>query len=332
MSRVGTILVCLTLATVSLTGCSTPRTSETTVVRATEPTPDQQRRLEQAQAATRGGNYDQAIDLFQSILAENPTITQAYVGIGDIYMLQSDYDSAEPAYKRAARLGPTNFDAQYGHGLALQMLGRFIDAVRAYRRALAIDPDNPKANLNIATTYLQMRDSSRALVFAEKAVATDPSNGAAHANLGAIYERLERYEESVDEYIAALEIMGNRPPLMLNLVNVQVKLDRYHEAANTAETLVRIEPSAAAYDRIGWCAFKLRDYDRSEQAYWKAVDLDPGYWPAWNGIGVNALNVWLLSKKRDDDAKITSRDAFRKSLRANPEQPPVIALMTRFRL
>ena len=76
-------------------------------------------------AATEEGNYEMALGMLRDILAENPTLTPAYVGIGDIYLLQRDYANAEPAYARAARLEPRNFSAQYGHGVALQMLKRF---------------------------------------------------------------------------------------------------------------------------------------------------------------------------------------------------------------
>jgi tetratricopeptide (TPR) repeat protein len=136
----------------------------------------------------------------------------------------------------------------------------------------------------------------------------------------------------VDAYIAALELMGNQPPLMMNLINVQAKVERYHEAANTAETLVRIAPSAEAYERLGWCQFKLRNYDRSLAAYRSAVEEDPAHWPALNGIGVNTLNTWLLSKKADQVARGEAGDAFRRSLRANPEQPKVVQLLLNYDL
>jgi tetratricopeptide (TPR) repeat protein len=335
MSRtIACLLLCLPCLTVAggLAGCQSTPESVASSGDPAVPTEEQARRMAEAKALTASGRYDDALGIFQDILAENPMITQAYLGIGEIYMVTDDYESAEPAYRRAARLEPRSFEAQYGHGLALQMLQRFVDAVRAYQRALTIKPDDPKTNLNIATTYLQMERADEAIGYAQKAVELAPSNGGAYANLGAVYERLGYYEESVDAYIKALEIMGNRPPLMLNLVNVQAQLSRYAEAANTAKTLIRIEPSAAAYERLGWCAFKLRDYDLSRESSHSAVDLDPDYWPAWNGIGVNALNTWLLSKKRDTAAQLEARDAFRESLRANPEQMRLVQLMSNYKL
>ncbi|NNF42483.1 MAG: tetratricopeptide repeat protein [Phycisphaerales bacterium] len=323
-----------TLLVASLVACqSTPPAAQgPAAIELVPPTEAQVEQLEVAQAASDAGQYDEALVLFQDLLAENPTITPAYMGIGDIHMVRKNYEQAEPAYARAARLEPNNFDAQYGHGLALQMLERFVEAVRAYRRALRIDPGSTKANLNIATTFLQMTEADRAVDYAERAVALSPDNGAARANLGAIYEELGRSAEAVDSYIAAIELMGNQPPLMLNLINVLGKENRYREAANTALTLIRIEPTANAYERLGWCSFKLREYDDSVDAYRQAVDIDPSHWPSHNGIGVNAINTWLLSKKRDEAAKVVAGDHFRRSLRINPEQPRVIQLVLNYQL
>jgi superkiller protein 3 len=326
-----TLGLCGLLATAP-SGCAATQTEEPISIRGSEPTAEQAARIAEADVARGAGRYDRALLIFQEILAENPTITTAYLGVGDIYMLKKEYERAEPAYGRAARLEPRNFDAQYGHGLALQMLRRFVDAVRAYHRALTIDPDSDKANLNLATTYFEMSQPEQAVIFAEKAIRLNPDNGAAYANLGAVYEELDRPRDAVDAYIAAIERMGNHPPLMMNLINVQARIKRYHEAAITAESLIRIEPSARAYERLGWCSFTLRDYDRSIAAYRSAVEIDPSHWPALNGIGVNALNTWLLSKKRDGAARLEARNAFRQSLRVNPRQDRVVELLLNYNL
>jgi tetratricopeptide (TPR) repeat protein len=319
-----------------LTGCelfrSLSRPKEAQPVQVSEPTPEQAERLEEAEAAKEAGNLGDALSMFQDILAENPTITTAYLGIGDIYMLQEDYESAEPAYARAARLEPRNYEAQYGHGVALQMLKRYAESIRAYHRALTIDPDSPDANLNLANVYVELREPTRALTFAEKAVEMAPDRGPARSTLGSIYQELGRNDEAIETFLVAIELMGNHPPLMMNLIQSLARESRFREALNTAQTLVRLDPTANAYERLGWCAFKLRDYEQSIEAYRDAVDIEPGHWQSLNGIGVNALNKWLLSKKRDDDARHEAGDAFRRSLRANPRQPKVIQLLDNYRL
>lgn len=336
--RTRTILVAglIGLMAAALSGCANGgfgrRTAPAPVV-VEEPSERQAQQLDDASRAMQAGDYDIALAMFRDILAENPTITTAYLGMGEIYLVQQDYEKAEPVYARAARLEPRNFEAQYGHGFALQMLQRFADAVRAYHRALTIDPDNPKANLNLATTYLQLSEPRNAVLFAERAVEVDPSNGAARANLGAVYEQLDRNAEAVEQYLMAMELLEeNTAPLMLNLINVLGKEKRYREAVNTAEHLVRVQPTANAYERLGWGYFRLGEFERSINAYRSSVDLDPQHWLSWSGIGVNALNTWLLSERNDADAMREARAAFRRSLQLNPDQPRLITLMSNYGL
>lgn len=332
------LLTAVTLGIAALAGCEAldvqkPKRVPAITAQPGQPTEQQKMRLTEARKAVEAGDYDSALESFRSILAENPTITDAYLGIGEIYIIQEDYERAEPVYARAARLEPRNYDAQYGHGLALQMLGRFVDAVKAYHRALTIDPDSPDANLNIATSYLQLGRTRSALVFAEKAVDVAPDNGPAHVNLGAIYEQMGRNDDAIDQYILALEILEeNRAPVMLNLVNVLARQNRYQEAINTAENLIRVQPSANAYERLGWAYFRLGQYEKSLEAYQNAVRRDPNHWPSLNGVGINSLNAWLLSKKSDTDAWEAARSAFRRSLRVNRNQPKLIALMSNYNM
>ena len=294
---------------------------------------DTENALADANAARESGNYEEALSMFRQILSENPTITGAYLGIAEIYMDGDDYERAEPVFRRAARLEPRNFDAQYGHGLALQMLGRFVEAIRAYQRALAIAPDDPLANRNIATSFLQINDSASALDYARRAVELAPDDGSARVNLGAILEQEGDDAGAIEEYIVAIELVEDDvAPVMMNLINCLAREKRYQEAANTAENLIRIEPSANAWERLGWARFRLQDYDGSTEAYRSAIDSDPAHWPSLNGLGVNALNRWLISEKQDVTARQEAIDAFRRSLRQNSDQQKLVTLMTNYGL
>ena len=284
-------------------------------------------RLSDANQAKDAGDYAAAMAMFREILAENPTVGDAYIGIGGIYIDQRDYDQAVRYYERAARLEPRNFEAQHGYGFALQMVDRLVDAIKAYHRALTIEPENPQANFNMATTYLQLGEVNNALVFAEKAVQIDPANGPARANLGAVYEQVGRDADAIRQYDAALELMEPSGPLLMNLLNALARENRFDEAKNTAEVLIKLEPSANAYERLGWAQFRLKDYASSIDAYRRGVEMDPDHWPSLNGVGVNALNAWLISGKSNAEAAREARESFRRSLRVNTDQPKVIRLL-----
>jgi tetratricopeptide (TPR) repeat protein len=129
-----------------------------------------------------------------------------------------------------------------------------------------------------------------------------------------------------------MELFEPSPELMMNLINAYAKEQRYQETVNTALTLIKVSPSANAYERLGWGYFRLGQFEPSIEAYREGVRLDPTHWMSLNGIGVNALNTWLKSGKTDESARIEARTTFRKSLQVNPGQPKVATLMTSYGL
>jgi Flp pilus assembly protein TadD len=297
-----------------------------------EPDPSSRERLTSAQTDEAAGDYEAALASFQRILAENPTVTAAYLGVGRIRLAQSQPELAEPAFRRAARLEPRNFDAQYGHGLALRLLGRVTDAVLAFQRALTIRPDDFDANRDLAISLLDLGRVQNARTFAQRAVDLRPDDGEARVNLGAIESRAGNTGAAIEQYVAAIELMGNEPRLLTNLVYALADERRYEEAINVAEQLVRIAPSADVLERLGWCNFKLRRYDEARMAYESALELDEDHWPSLNGLGVSALNAWLLSDRTDAAERAVAGEAFRQSLRLNSEQQAVINLLIEYRL
>ncbi|MCZ6835295.1 MAG: tetratricopeptide repeat protein [Planctomycetota bacterium] len=289
-------------------------------------------RLTQAEQAREDGEYAIALALFREILAENPTDTYAYLGIGDVYLEQENYYAAEPFYERAARITPKSYRAQSSYGYILQMLNRLVEAVGVYQKALLLDPDGLEANLGLGSTFLQLDEPERAIAYAQKAVNLEPTNGAARGNLGQVYEATGRSNEAIEQYLVALELVDQPGPVMKRLGKVLIAERRYVEAVNTIDSLTKLEPNAESFTLLGRAHFKQGDYANSSLAYQRATELDPNAWRAWNGVGVNALNRWILSGKSDHDAKFEARHAFRRSLRLNNNQPRVIIQMQKYGL
>ena len=287
-------------------------------------------RVETAERLREAGRVDDALTYFALAIEDNPTLTTAYIGMGQIYQQRGNHYEAERRFRVAAQQEPRNFDAQYGHGLALQMLNRLSDAIRAYLRALSIAPDDFDANMNLATAYLQMNEPRQALPYARKAVELDGSVGNARVNLGAVYAALEWHNEAVRQYQSAAELMELTPPLLLNLATSLGKSERYIEMANTLEQLVRIEPSAAAWERLGFARFRLRRYESALDAFRESVAVDADHYPALNGIGVCLLNKYVLSQRQDTEARREAVEAFRRSLRVNRRQPKIVDLLSRY--
>lgn len=286
--------------------------------------------LESAELLVNEDRDEEAIRLLAMAIERNPELTVAHMAVGDIYRENGDFDAAANAYGDAARLEPRSFDANYRHGLMLHLLDRLTDAVRAYLRAIAVRPDDVEANLNLATAYLQLDEPTQALPYARRTIRLDPGNGAGRANLGAVLSALDRHAEAVEQYEAALELLDLSPDLLLNLAESQGKIGRYREMVNTLNSAVSLSESADAYERLGFAHFRLREYSPAEQAFRRSIELDPGYYPALNGLGVCLLNDYLFNGRKDRGVRDESMEMFRRSLRINRAQPRITDLISRY--
>jgi tetratricopeptide (TPR) repeat protein len=289
-------------------------------------------RQSQAGTALSGGEYAEAAALFQEILSVDPDNVPAWIGMGDAYSEMGEWTRAEPAFSEAVERSPESYTAQFGHGLALQMLNRLIDAVAAYHRAMSIDPMSGEASLGVATSYLQLDEPQHALPFAERAVELSPDDGRAWISLGAAAEQTGNDAAALDAYLAASERLGASPELKHNLLHAYARAKRYREVVGTARSMLADGPTAEAGERMGWAYFRLGEYKKSADAYRTAVETDPAMWHAWNGLGVNSLNRWLLSNHADTNAQVEARRAFAESLRLYPDQPKVAALVEKYSL
>lgn len=287
-------------------------------------------------AITRGkllasqGLDEIALSEFERAIAINPTLTPAYIGMGEIYKKRGDFSQAQKKYESAANIEPQNFDAQLNNGLMLQLLNRVADAIRAYLRALAIKPNDFDANLNIATAYFQLGEPGPGLPYAKRAVELKGDSGAARVNLGAIYAALNQHDLAVIEYQQAAELMELSPELLLNLADSLGKTKRFEEMQNTLEQLVKTSPSPVAYERLATAFFRQQRFDDALASFRKALDLDAQYYPALNGVGVCLLNRWLMSNRQDLDAREEAINALRKSLQIERKQPAVLDLVNRY--
>ena len=308
------------------------RPAMTAFNRTTEPDENQVLELIAAERAQEEGDYEMAIRLFEDLLSQNPTMTDAYLGLGALYEESGNLIASETNYARAARLEPRNFDAQIGHGSVLESLKRYSEAIVAYQRALAIRPMSVEANLGAADTLMAMRRPKSALRYAQAAARLEPEDVAIRTNLATTLEQAGMLDEAIEELEIALELDEIDEEILLQLVGAFIKAKRWQEAVNSADTLVKIAPSAIAYEHLGRAHFRLGNSALSMKAYEDAVELDPDHWPSLNGLGVNALNAWLRSERTDVEMALEAREAFYSSLRVNPDQPKVVEILTKYPL
>ncbi len=275
------------------------------------------------------GLNEEALSQFLDAIEENPLLTTAYMGAAEILVEKGDLPAAEKNFGKAAELEPFNFNAQYWHARVLQDLQQFTKAIQSYLRALQLRPDSFEGNNGLGATYLQAGEPREALPYSQRAVELNPEDYSARTTLGAIYAALNDHESAIVEYQQAAEMGELSPKLLLNLAESYGKTRRWDEMVNTLDEVIRREPSASAYERMGKGLFNLARFDEALESYSKATELDKAHYPAFNGVGVCMLQRWLASGQTDKLARDEGLRALRRSLQIKKDQPRVLELVGR---
>ncbi len=277
------------------------------------------------------GDIRAALAELERAIAFNPRFTPALLEAGDLHMEMGETALAERSFAAAARAEPRNFDAQFRHASALHRLGRTDEASRAFLRALSIRPNEFEAMMGLSLVYLESGNPEQALPYAQRSAEARPRSGEARMHLGNVHAALDRHDEAVIEFRQAAELLTKPAPgLLLNMAESFNRLGRYAEMVGALSEVVAAEPTPIAYERLGSGLFRLRRYDESLQAFASAVEMDPTYAPALNGVAVCELNNYLWSGKADGPARERAVDAMRASLRADRNQPRIVELLRRY--
>ena len=96
--------------------------------------------LQQAHEHRINGEYDEAIELYQEILDEDPEHAEALWGLGLSEMNSGDFDEALEKISRAAELDPDNQLYLLDAGKHYTMLGMYEEARPYFEKVIELDP------------------------------------------------------------------------------------------------------------------------------------------------------------------------------------------------
>lgn len=112
-----------------------------------------QERFIAAVQAEEAGEKQQAIALYEEILALDPHYAAAYINLGTMQFHLHQFERAEQLYRRATEVDPGYVLAYFDLGNVLDELERQDESIAAYLKAVAISPRYADAHYNLALAY-----------------------------------------------------------------------------------------------------------------------------------------------------------------------------------
>ena len=157
-------------------------------------------RLDQARYLAQAGRQEEAVRVYEAVLAADPNDGQALREAGAAYAALNEPGKALALMTRAAELRPGDPESQRGLGWALEKSGDVNGAVQAYEKTLALDPTVSSARSRLAELLVGQGRKEAALDVYREGLERDPGTPSLYREFGSLLDRLGRTKEAAAAY------------------------------------------------------------------------------------------------------------------------------------
>ncbi|MCS6958722.1 MAG: tetratricopeptide repeat protein [Pseudanabaenaceae cyanobacterium SKYGB_i_bin29] len=208
--------------------------------------------LRAGKEAYRAGELDRARALFEQTIVHNPQCGKAYFNLGVIHKKSNRWD----------------------------------EALRCYQRALELGEDPATIYFHVGNLYLAQRELDRAAEAYKLSLDANPNFADSYVNLMEIASRRQEYDLATAYCQKLLELQHNSARFYNNWAILLAKQNQYELAKAKAKQALAIDPNFAnAYATLGHIAHIEDDLVLAQVYYEKSLHLHPGYAPTYALLG-----------------------------------------------
>ena len=214
----------------------------------------------------------------------------------------------------------TGIDEFYDRADEYLREGRYEEAIELYRKLAQAHPEDGSIVMSLAWAYRdsgRLSDAVRCLEgLLEKEMGRKVFTGFAFDELVKIYREEGNHERLVAICEAAVAVQPGDVALMTTLGNAYLGAEKPGRAVEIFAMLTEMEPDAPAlFCRLGDARAATGDYDGAEDAYGRAILIDPpDAHRFYNGLGDTLFQAEEYAR---------AQAALQRSLENRPDQPLV---------
>ncbi len=194
-----------------------------------------------ARSITRNRDWHDELVFCTRTLECSPDAFLIRTNLGKVYWDRGDVQTAEREWREAYKLGRTNVVTLNNLGVLSVQQKHYTEAVEFLKKALELKPTYANAHMVLAEAYAGMGLPEKAEAEYRTAVRLAPLNAEVHRHLSKFLFDAGRLAEAEEQFVRAVEI----------------------------------EPTGESYERLGDIYLRWGSADRAEQAFGRAVKLDP---------------------------------------------------------
>ena len=227
--------------------------------------------LKLAEALFDRGEIHESTEIYQAILRRHSDCAEAHLGMGRIHSSRRRTALAVQSYRRACELFPPYGAAHY----ALALLYRRLGELEKAKEEVALYDQNPNLWPPVPDP---LRDEQRTLDL----------SAASHLRRGVELSQAGRPQDAIAEHEKALRLDPGLVQAHANLIALYGRLGMFDKGEEHYKTVLALNPNQfpnAHYD-YGVLLFERHRYDEAEQAFRKALQINPHHAKARYNLGI----------------------------------------------
>lgn len=250
---------------------------------ALEEAPALDARHAEARLHARRGELDEALALYERLRGDHPSNAALLAEHGYWLLVARKPERALPILARAAELRPGDTRIALNLGAARSRTGDAAGAEREYRRALAVRPAFGAARIALGALLRRRGQLAEARAVLGPATRSGSNDDRARAlvALGRVHLEEHHPQRATRAFDDAIERQPAVAELRVRIARAWLSTGRRADAQRAAEILVRtaeLAPDVAAvYSALGRARERGGDSEGAQEAYERALRLDPGY-------------------------------------------------------
>jgi tetratricopeptide (TPR) repeat protein/predicted Ser/Thr protein kinase len=282
----------------------------------------------------REGNIDNAIKLGERAVQLDPQSAASYAALGEAYVLKNRANPDPQWMKlamqyanKAVELDNYLSAAHVSLGLVKMESGDAAGAERELKTAADLDPKNDKPHELLGRLYDKLGKPEDAKQELQLALKQNSSDWQLYTDLGLNAYKGGEYKATAAYWEQALRLEPDNVPVLRNLGAVYHNLGRDDDAASALQHSLEIEPTADAYNNLGYIRFYQGRYQDAVPAFEKTVALGANNFDNWANLA-DAYRWTPGNAAKAKQAYNTAIRLVREEIAKNPNQADLRADLT----
>ena len=235
--------------------------------------------------AQRAEKLSQALEYYRQATNLSPQNAQLFNEWAQVYYILGDQQKALEKYQHSLSVDQEYYETYLLLGDLYLNMKELNKAADAYSRVLELNTGIVQAHSSLGYIYSQQGKPLEAVEENLKVLELVPNDYASHKNLVLLYQQLGRTDEAVAEAQIALGLAPEGDKASLEALLAQLRPGQPFGPAQDKPITSSDEELVQTYLAEGQTYLNEKDFERAEEVYAKALELNPDIIQAHSALG-----------------------------------------------